>query len=156
VDNRYYDSCLFGNATNPSHADYAGCVRATTVEDITWGVSCCPDVISAEFPSVSEFVDQFLVYCSLNGIVAMQISLAECKQAAKKNRSHKKPLVQLGFDGHDWNHLMAAVFADCNEIRTTDEDFFDPANKAARGSARKATRVSDYISDKFGIEVLRP
>jgi hypothetical protein len=156
MTSNYYDSCIFGNATNPAHSDYQGCVRATDIEQISRCVALCPDIIRAELPSVAEFVDEFLVYCELNGVTTLVLTLADSKFSAKQHRAHKKVLEDFGFLGHDWNHLMAAVKADSDVILTTDEDFFDPRNKSARSSAKKQSRVSSYISREFGISVRRP
>ena len=156
MTSNYYDSCIFGNATNPAHSDYDGCVRATDVGRINRCVALCPDIISAELPSVAEFVEEFLVYCELNGVATLVLALSDAKAAARSHRAHKKILEEYGFQGQDWNHLMAAAHADSDVILTTDEDFFDPRNKASRGAARKQSRVSKYIFDNFGISVRRP
>jgi hypothetical protein len=51
---------------------------------------------------------------------------------------------------------MAAVGAGCEEVVTTDEDFFDPANKVNAGGAKKGRRVAEYIKKHFVIRVVHP
>ena len=153
---KYYDACLFGNASNGASADHDGCVKATTVANINWAIACCSEIVLSEFPSVTEFFNQFFVYCALSGVARIDVTLAEAKATAKLHRHHKNPMRQLGFDGNDWNHLMAAVHACSDEIITTDEDFFDPSNKSNRGAARKVRKVADYIKGNFDIDIKRP
>lgn len=154
--NKYYDACLFGNALNSSHASYDGCVRFVTVDSIDWEIACCPEIVLSEFPSIREFFEQFFVYCALSGIVYRHVTLAEAKATSKIHRAHKRPLSILGFQGNDWNHLMAAVGEKCGEIITTDEDFFDPLNKANPGASKKSKVVATYIKNKFKIIVVMP
>ena len=149
---RYYDSCVFGNALNCTHQSHLGCVNVTTVSLINWHLACCTELTAAELPSVNEFLSALIVACASNGISFLEVSLQEAKQAAKKNRASQKAFRQLGFDGHDWNHLMAAVHINAVEILTTDNDFIDPANKASGGAGR---RVSDSIRENFGITVTK-
>jgi hypothetical protein len=153
---KHYDSCVFGNASNATHAHHEGCLRSTSVEHIDWPVSLCTELVFAELPSAEEYVKNFLVYCVVSGVLVLDCALSDCKQEAKRRRAHKKPLTQLGFQGHDWNHLMAASHNVAVQILTTDQDFFDPANKALAPGSRMGHRVKDYISDNFGIEVAFP
>ncbi|WP_297900024.1 hypothetical protein [Metallibacterium sp.] len=156
MTNKYYDACLFGNALNSAHACNEGCFRFVTVDSIDWNITCCPEIVLTEFPSIREFFEQFFVYCALSGIVYRHVTLAEAKSTSKIYRPHKRPLNRLGFRGNDWNHLMAAVSEQCDEIITTDEDFFDPSNKINPGAAKKGKKVSNYIKEYFNITIVMP
>lgn len=153
---KYYDSCVFGNAINSGNSDYIGCVRATEVERIEWTVCASPDLVLAEFPSIREFFEAFFVYCQINGVEFMHVTLAQAKASAKTHRVHKRQLEVFGFQGRDWNHLMAAKHSGSTHILSTDEDFFDPANKTNRRAARRGNRVAQYIADHLRIQVERP
>ncbi len=153
---RYYDSCIFGAATNSQHPGCGGCQRVTEVASIEWTVAACRELIQAEFPSATEYLEQFLAYCAFNGVGLVLNTLQDAKSAAKLNRAHKKPLEQMGFGSQDWNHLNSASHCEADTIYTVDDDFFDPWNKANPGAARKRRAVADYITKNLGIAVVRP
>ena len=152
---KYYDSCIFGNSLNPAHPDHEGCCLVTSVNNIEWSVGFCEELVCAELPSCVEFLASFFSYCTSSGIKVVTSELSRGKEVAKKYRAQKKALEVLGFRGNDWNHLMIAVGCDAEEILTTDEDFFDPANKAVSAKKPKK-RVQSYIEKEFDILVVRP
>lgn len=149
----YYDSSVFGNALNESFEEYSHCRRILDPSKITWIVSVCSELIAAE-TTFGESVAQFEVACASEGVLLNLVSVGAIAPIAKKNKAHKKPLETLGFSGVDWRHAMAALAAPCVFLATTDQDFFDPANKAGKGKAGR--RVSKYLSNNLGLGVVLP
>jgi len=107
-------------------------------------------------PSIENAIDAFFLDCALAGVTIVDVSLASAKSTGKRHRNLKKPLSQLGLQGDDWNHLMSCVAGGAGDLWSTDEDFFDPANKAIRGAAKRGFRVSKFISSNLGVTVSYP
>lgn len=152
----YYDSCIFGNALNGAHPLSENCSAAVTASAIAWVVVLSREVSIGEMPSIEKAIDAFFIDCALAGVTIVDVSLASSKASGKLYRNHKKSLSLLGFQGDDWNHLMSCVSAGASQIWSTDEDFFDPANKSKRGTAKRMFRVSKFISSNLGINVSYP
>lgn len=151
----YYDTCVFGNSLNASHADYAGCCFVLSMNNINWISAFSSELSEAENPSCGEAIRAFILEAALNGLNFIEVKLASAKSAAKGRSSQKKHLELLGFSGMDWNHLCGAIHSGSDKIFSTDDDFFDPSNKANR-RAKPRSRVADYIKSEFGIAVERP
>lgn len=151
----YYDTCVFGNSLNVTHGDHEGCSFVLSKENVKWVVAFSRDLSAAENPSCVSAIDAFMLEAAFSGLNFIEVALAEAKSAAKGRAAQKKFLLQLGFGGADWNHLCGAIHSNSEVILSTDDDFFDPSNKAGR-RARPLSRVADYISENLGIEVRRP
>lgn len=153
MESYYYDSSIFGNALNESFDESASCQRILDPAEIGWMVSICSELIAAE-TTFGEYVSQFEITCASAGVVLNLVEVAAIAPVAKKHNAHKKALANIGFSGVDWKHLMAALSVPCRFLVTTDQDFFDPANKAKKGG--KGQRVSKYFSTNFSLSVVLP
>lgn len=153
MSNYYYDSCVFGNALNPTWNEHLDCQRITDAGAITWRVCICTELTLCEV-TFGDFVEQFLVQCGLHGVDVYDVPKFGIKRVAKKFVQHKAALHNYGFCGRDWKHLCAALVIPCDYLVSTDEDFFDPANKRVKNGS--GNRVERYIRRHCAVTVRKP
>jgi hypothetical protein len=88
--------------------------------------------------------------------VWVDVLVVGAKAEQRNWRAEKKALSQLGFQSRDWTHLMAALHSAADVLISTDDDFWDPANKRNRGAAKKGIQVKRLIESGMNIRILLP
>jgi hypothetical protein len=151
----YYDSCIFLNAQNQTHAEHQSCLAITTPSSISWVVWLCLDLISSE-TTAGELVSAFEVNCALEGKLVVHAHLAAARTLAAKYKNDKIRLKKLQLKDQDFTHLMCAVSVKAEALTTVDPDFWDAANKRNPSAARRLVGTKRLIEATFPIKVLLP
>lgn len=151
----YYDTCVFEHSVNACCKDYASCLKILNPEIVTWDV-CFSRYVTLSESSISELLNSIEVELTRNGITVIDVPEASVKRCQKPMRKHKKALRLMGFCGADWLHLCAASSVCVDKLVSSDEDFFDPWNKAHPSAGKKRSGVRRYIEDQVHVTVARP
>lgn len=151
----YYDSCIFLNAQNQTHSEYAACLAITTPSNISWIVWVCLELISAE-TTAAELVSAFEVNCALEGKLVVHAQLPAGRALAARYKNDKIRLKKLQLKDRDFTHLMCAVAVKAAALTTVDLDFWDATNKRNPGAAKRLDTTKKAIESTFPVKVLAP
>lgn len=151
----YYDSCVFLQAHNATHAEHVYCASITSPENISWEVCICSELIMSE-TTIEELLQQFQVSCATYGIVIRDMGANQSSQVKKQYASTKRTLSQMGLKQRDWLHLGCALFHDAKFFCSVDLDFWDSTNKANPKSNKKKTGTKRAIESALPLEVVLP
>lgn len=151
----YYDSCIFLNALNKTHKEYASCLAITTPSNIKWTIWVCIDLVSAE-TTAAELVSAFEISCALAGVILVHTQLTEAKKLSANHKNEKAKLKKLQLKDRDFLHLMCAVSSEADYLITVDADFWDAKNKANPGAKKQSTATKKVIESLFPVEILSP